>query len=51
MVHFFTLNKINLDSIWNMRSDLVKNFIRGMMNVNIEERFSATQALEHPWIQ
>lgn len=39
------------DSIWNMRSDLVKNFIRGMMNVNIEERFSATQALEHPWIQ
>lgn len=50
MVNFILLTNFELDSIWNMRSDLVKNLIRGMMNVNIEERFSAIQALEHPWI-
>jgi len=51
MVNFILLTIFEIDSIWNVRSDLVKNLIRGMMNVNTEERFSAKQALEHPWIQ
>jgi serine/threonine protein kinase len=49
----FQLFKFSIykDPIWKKRSDLVKDFIKKLMNVNSEERLTAKEALEHPWIQ
>ena len=38
------------DRIWLTISDNAKNFIRALMTYNPEERLSAEQALQHPWL-
>jgi calcium-dependent protein kinase len=35
---------------WQSVSDQAKEFVRALMNVDVEARLSAQQALEHPWI-
>lgn len=36
--------------IWNSISDEAKDLVRQLINKNVDERPSAEQALQHPWI-
>jgi len=38
------------DRIWQTISEECKNFIRALLTYNPEERPSASDALQHPWI-
>jgi len=38
------------DECWDDVSDLGKDFIKHLLVKNPEERFTAEQAMEHPWI-
>jgi len=38
------------DETWNSVSDLAKDFIKHLLTRNPKERFTAEQALQHPWI-
>lgn len=37
-------------TVWDKRSDDVKDLLKNLMNYNPEERFSAKEALQHRWI-
>ncbi|EQC27789.1 CAMK/CAMK1 protein kinase [Saprolegnia diclina VS20] len=39
------------DPYWTNVSDIAKSFLRNLLNVDPVQRFSAEQALEHPWIR
>uniref|UniRef100_F1KWN8 Doublecortin-like and CAM kinase-like protein n=1 Tax=Ascaris suum TaxID=6253 RepID=F1KWN8_ASCSU len=38
-------------SIWNKVSYSAKGLIQGLLQLDVEERFSAAQILEYPWVQ
>ena len=49
------LNKINDNELTfpnkNYYSNLFMNFVKGLLNKNLKERLSISEALEHPWIK
>ncbi|TIB69853.1 hypothetical protein E3P77_00231 [Wallemia ichthyophaga] len=36
---------------WNVVSDTAKDFIRGCMNADPDQRFTAQQVIDHPWLK
>lgn len=40
----------NIDPIWKQRSKKAIDFNQKLLNVNVEKRLSANEALRHPWI-
>lgn len=47
---FYIAGEFEFDSpYWDEISDSAKDFIRQLMCVNVEKRFTCRQALSHPW--
>jgi calcium/calmodulin-dependent protein kinase I len=48
--NFCIAGEFEFDSpYWDEISDSAKDFIRQLMCVNVEKRFTCRQALAHPW--
>lgn len=49
-MYSFNSGEFEFDSpYWDEISDSAKDFIRQLMCVNVEKRFTCRQALAHPW--
>lgn len=47
---YSTLGEFEFDSpYWDDISDSAKDFIRQLMCVDVEKRYTCKQALQHPW--
>jgi len=42
--------KIHFNSRWEKLSDSGKDFVKGLLVVDVKQRMTAAKALEHPWI-